>query len=191
MAENKGCIYASDDEIKSMNCKQLKDYLRRYGQYVTGNKKELIERAKGVSKLNLADKCVIECEDSVLNTKRRKEKLLTPLGEAIPDPKTLADWTSDVSHIPDFTANDVYNYLVLEKGAKRQLRSERYLEDRHVHRVEYNQISEKCSHSLVRCKVIPSLPSANEKDDPDHNVWICLSKVSGKVNSADCDCTAG
>ena len=56
MASKKGFVYVDDDEIKSMKVKNLKDYLRRFGQYVTGNKEALIERAMDVRKLNLKDK---------------------------------------------------------------------------------------------------------------------------------------
>lgn len=191
MAANKGCVYATDEEIKSMTVKELKDYLRRYGQFLTGNKKDLIDRAMGVGKLKLVDKMVIENDDGSGKFCSLKEKLRTPLGEIIPEPNGLSNWSSDLSLVPDLCENDIYNYLVLEKGARRQHMSDRsswYVADRHVHNVEYHLISEDCSHCIVRCKMIPSLP---KKDDPDHVVWVSLSKVTGKVNSADCGCTAG
>ena len=153
MAANKGCVYVNDDEIKSMKDKDLKDYLRRFGQYATGNKKALIEWAMGVCKLNLKDKMIVEMEDCAGNSERRNGKWTTPLGEIIPDPEWLINWSMDVSVIPDLCENDIYNYLVLEKGARRQHKSERsswYVNDHHVHNVEYNSISEDCSHCIVR-----------------------------------------
>ena len=33
------------------------------------------------------------------------------------------------------------------------------------------------SHCFVQCKVMKSLPSAPEKKDPDHVVWICMAEV--------------
>ena len=190
MAANKGCVYATDEEIKSMTVKDLKDYLRRFGQFLTGKKPEYIERAMGVSKLKLVDKMIVEMEDNA-GKEARTEKLTTPLGELVPEPKGLVNWSKDVSFIPQICDNDIYNYLVLEKGARRQHKSERsswYVDDHHVHNVEYNPISEDCSHCIVRCEMIPSLPKNNK---PDHIVWVCLLKVTGKVNSADCGCTAG
>lgn len=191
MAANKGCDYATDEEIKSMTVKDLKVYLRRYGQFVTGNKKDLIDRAMGVTKLKLVDKMVVEIDDGAGKMCSRYEKLTTPLGELIPEPNGLIGWSKDVSLIPDLCDNDIYNYLVLEKGARRQHKSDRsswYVADNHVHNMEYHHISEDCSHCVVRCRMIRSLP---KKDDPDHVVWVCLSKVTGKINSADCGCTAG
>ena len=40
-----------DSEINTLIVNQLKEYLRRYNQNVTGKKAELVLRAKGVSKL--------------------------------------------------------------------------------------------------------------------------------------------
>ena len=45
------------------------------------------------------------------------EKLTTPLGELVPEPKGLVNWSKDVSFIPEICDDDIYNYLVLEKGA--------------------------------------------------------------------------
>ena len=87
----------------------MKDYLRRFGQYVTGNKEALIKRAVGVRKLNLKDKMIVEMEDCAGNSERRNGKRTTPLGETISDPKGLINWSMDVSVIPDFCENDIYN----------------------------------------------------------------------------------
>ena len=64
MAANKGCVYATDEEIKSMTVKDLKDYLQGFGQFLTGKKPELIEQAMGISKLKLVDKMIVEMEDN-------------------------------------------------------------------------------------------------------------------------------
>ena len=191
MAANKRRVYATDEEIKIDDGERFKGLLEALWTVLTGNKKDLIERAMGVGKLKLVDKMVIENDDGTGKIGSRTEKLRTPLGELIPKPNGLISWSKDVSLIPDVCGNDIYNYLVLEKGARRQHKSDRsswYVADHHVHNMEYHHISEDCSHCIVRCEVKPSLP---KKDGPDHVVWVCLSKVTGKVNSADCGCAAG
>ena len=193
MADNKeNYSHFNDDELRRLNVVGLKNYLRRHNQYVTGNKSELLERAIGIKKLQLRDKYDQDSVDSRECVSRREEKLTTPLGEKLPDPLSLASgWISDVVDIPDFSERDVYNYLVLRLNAKRHLRAKVYYEDRHVYGISQHQVTDKSSHCFVRCKVIPSLPTAKVSDNPDHTVWLCMSKVTGQVHSADCSCTAG
>ncbi|XP_052770940.1 uncharacterized protein LOC128210627 [Mya arenaria] len=183
--------YLSDSEIDKLNVSQLKDYLRDHNQYVSGKKSELVLRAKGVQKAGLNDRNEVQINAEVNFEKRQCDKLVTPLGQKLPHPKTLISWTSDLMNIPYFSDSDIYNYFVLKMNTKKQLRSKVYYADRHVHSIMYCSIDEKCEHCFVKCKVMPSLPSASTKDNPDHNVWLCLSKVTGQVHSADCDCTAG
>ncbi|XP_053381065.1 uncharacterized protein LOC128549044 [Mercenaria mercenaria] len=183
--------YLSDIEIDKLNVSQLKDYLRFHNQYVSGKKNELVLRAKGVQKLGLNDLQQEQRNAEVNFEKRKTEKLVTPLGEKLPNPETLKTWSNDLMEFPNFSDGDIYNYFVLKMKTKKQLRSKVYYADRHVHSILYHDINEKCEHCFVKCKVLPSLPSANVKDNPDHNVWLCLSKVTGQVHSAECDCTAG
>uniref|UniRef100_A0A0L8I3J7 Uncharacterized protein n=1 Tax=Octopus bimaculoides TaxID=37653 RepID=A0A0L8I3J7_OCTBM len=109
---------------------------------------------------------------------RNKQKLISPLGEVL----------LDLCKLPNFTDNDIYNYLVLRMKAKQQLRSGIFYHDRYVHSIEYHDVSESCSHCIVRCLVIPSIPTSNQKKNPDHRVWVIMSKVTGNVHSADCNC---
>uniref|UniRef100_A0A0L8FVL4 SAP domain-containing protein n=1 Tax=Octopus bimaculoides TaxID=37653 RepID=A0A0L8FVL4_OCTBM len=60
--------------------------------------------------------------------------------------------------------------------------------ERHVHSIEYHDVSESCSHCIVRRLVIPSIPTSNQKKNPDHRVWVIMSNVTGNVYSADCNC---
>ncbi|KAL5022014.1 hypothetical protein ScPMuIL_001169 [Solemya velum] len=92
---------------------------------------------------------------------------------------------------PSFTEKDVYNYFVLKMKTKRMLRSKVYYEDGHVFGVQYNEVTADCSHCVIRAKVMPSLPKANEKQNPNHDTWLIMSKETGNVHSANCDCTAG
>ncbi|KAL5010529.1 hypothetical protein ScPMuIL_012834 [Solemya velum] len=81
---------------------------------------------------------------------------------------------------------------------KRMLRSKVYYEDGHVFGVQSycditldNEVTADCSHCVIRAKVMPSFPKANEKQNPNHDTWLIMSKETGNVHSANCDCTAG
>ena len=69
-------------------------------------------------------------------------------------------------------------------GIKKSLRAKVYYTDRHVYDIQYCSISHVCDHCFVKRKVMPSIPTANAKENTDHD-------VTGNVHSADCDCTAG
>ncbi|WAR24142.1 hypothetical protein MAR_037811 [Mya arenaria] len=106
-------------------------------------------------------------------------------------PSCIDSWSDDVSLIPDMTEKDIYNYFVYKLNTKRQLKSKVMYEDGHIHRVQVNNPDENESHCFVRCKAIPSMPSTNQKQCPDYDVWVMLSKMTGCINSAECSCTAG
>lgn len=183
--------HLKDEEIDHLTVQGLKNYLRRHGQPLTGNKLELRERAKGVKKLNLRLVLDVEAEENFVLERRWTEKLTTPLGETIPEPETIKSWSPDLSLIPDVTDKVIYNYIVLTMRCKRQLRSRIYQNDSHVYDIQFSQVTPECSHGIVKAKVIPSTPSSNPKKDPDHEVWVVLAKATGNVHSANCDCTTG
>lgn len=186
------------DEACDRNCSldgfkvcDLKKYLSAHGQNVSGRKSELIERVRGVRKLGLIDLSSVAQEDSKRFEQRKCDKLTTPLNEKLPHPNILKTWTTNFQNIPDFSEKEIYNYIVLKMNSKKQLKSKVFYEDRHVHSVEINELNDDYSHFYIRCKVLPSLPSEKKKDSPDYNVWIMMSRVTGNVNSAECNCTAG
>ncbi|XP_060589858.1 uncharacterized protein LOC132745041 [Ruditapes philippinarum] len=176
----------------------LKDFLRDRGFPVSGNKKKLIERSKGVITLGKKPLSVLRENDLREKNSRELSRFRTPLGESLPRPEALCDgWTENVHDFPNFTNNELYNYLVLSKErtcdgasnkASRQLKAKVFYEDRHVHSVQYHHINTEISHCYIRSKVIPSLPTPGKKD---YDVWTCLSKVTGRVHSAGCNCNAG
>ncbi|WAR21599.1 hypothetical protein MAR_015573 [Mya arenaria] len=112
--------YLSDSEIDKLNVSQLKDYLRDHNQYVSGKKSELVLRAKGVQKAGLNDRNEVQINAEVNFEKRQCDKLVTPLGQKLPHPKTLISWTSDLMNIPYFSDSDIYNYFVLKMNTKKQ-----------------------------------------------------------------------
>uniref|UniRef100_A0A0L8HKV7 SAP domain-containing protein n=1 Tax=Octopus bimaculoides TaxID=37653 RepID=A0A0L8HKV7_OCTBM len=173
-----------------MNIKQLelKNYLRLHGQYVTGKEVDLVERLKGIKILSIKNVNELKSTDEKCTSDRNKQKLVSPLGEVLPDPNVLkSDWTNDLHNLPNFTENDVYNYLVVRMKLKRQLRSGIFYHDRHIHNIEYHDVIKNYSHCIVRSLVIPSIRTSNKKNTLDHR----MSKVTGNVHLADCNCTAG
>lgn len=190
-----------DAEIEKWSIKQLKSFLRERKEMVSGNKQELLERVKGVIFLNKKTVSETSVSDAISDGIRRFEKLMTPLSEILPDPESLkSNWKSDVHLFPNISNNDLYNYLVLSQNrttdsqkmmATRQLKARVFYEDRHVYDLQYHAVNEECSHCFIRAKVVPSLPTDSVKNKPDYNVWVTLSKVTGRVHSANCTCAAG
>ena len=199
MADNKRITEPFDPEKATVN--NLKVFLRDRGVQISGTKAVLIDRAKGALNLNLRTLRELNVQDTAETNQRNVQKLLTPLNETLPDPNSLVNgWTADIMAIPSLTDNELYNYLVLNKdrtvdgasnSAKRQLKAKVFYEDRHIHKLSYHSIDENVSHAFVKCKVIPSYPTQSATKQPDYSVWICLSKVSGRVHSAGCTCSAG
>jgi hypothetical protein len=169
--ESKKSVYIADAQLEKCKVPELKKYLKEHGQNVTGLRDNLIQRAKGVRVLKLKTVADVSSQDDNTREQRQREKLTTPLGENIPDPNSLSGWTDSLLSLPDFFERDVYNYMVLRRKAKRHDdRSKVFYQDRHVHKVQCHSISDTCSHCLVKCKVIPSLPTSNKKENPDYTV---------------------
>jgi hypothetical protein len=194
------------EEIESMKVPGLKQFLKENEQPVSGLKPALVERAKGVLDLradnarrNLADSDNDENneiipginEETFRTGASRTGRLLTPLGKNLPDPDTLqTDWNDDVTTIPGVTSNEMYNYLVLSNhgtfdqqnlGARRAVRARVFYENRHIHSIQYHDVEQDCSHCFVQALCLPSIPTTNKKKHPDYRVWLCLSKISGRV----------
>jgi len=199
MASDKGITEAFNPD----NCKArvLRNFLRDHGEFISGNKTELIERAKGAIAIGAKPLKEVLRIDEENGHNRSVHKLITPLGEELPDPILLkANWTSSVDEIPTIGEKDIYNYLVLntqrtfdnqQMKATRALKAKVFFEDGHVHSLSYNHIRAQCSHCFVKCKVMPSITTQKENQKPDYDVWLCMSKMSGQIHSAGCNCTAG
>ena len=199
MANNKGISDALD--INNCKVRDLKRFLRDRGEFVSGSKSELIERAKGSLDIGVKPLKEVTENDEKIAHQRNLEKLITPLGEDLPDPTLLkSEWTTNVNDIPSINEKDLYNYLVLntqrtfdheQMKANRALKAKVFFKDGHVHTLQYHNITDSCSHCFVKCKVIPSIPTQNENNKPDYDVWLCMSKMSGQIHSAGCNCSAG
>uniref|UniRef100_A0A0L8HYP1 SAP domain-containing protein n=1 Tax=Octopus bimaculoides TaxID=37653 RepID=A0A0L8HYP1_OCTBM len=120
---------------------------------------------------------------------RRKADLTERLKGIILSMKNVnkVNSSDDKSEVSDNTS-DRNKQKLISPLAKQQLRSGIFYHDRHVHSIEYHDVSESCSHCIVLCLVIPSIPTSNQKKNPDHRVWVIMSNVTGNVHSADCNC---
>ena len=91
-------MFFLDSEINTLTLNQLKNYLRRYNQNVTGKKAELTLRAKGVSKLVKADVICGKAPTSQFE-RRHTEKLVNPRGEKLPAPFSLVNGGLPISRV--------------------------------------------------------------------------------------------
>ena len=182
-------------ELNKWKKKELQDFLKECQQPTFGNKPELIERVIGAKALGL-DKTNTRKVLQNANT-----SVLTPLGENLPTPSQLKDgWSSNCDEFPEFTQKELYNYLVLSKhrsyddnemGARRQLKAKVFYQEGHISDIKCHHISEKCSQCLIKCSCLPSIPTKDKKKKPAYQTWVCLSKVTGRVDTAECNCVAG
>ncbi|CAC5410778.1 unnamed protein product [Mytilus coruscus] len=185
-----------ESDFSTWKKKELQDFLKKCNQPTFGNKPELIERAKGAKALGL----------DINNNAPRvlddiKSSLLTPLGENLPSPSELKEgWSSNCDQFPDFTHKELYNFLVLsrhrsydasEMGARRQLKAKVFYQEGHISDIKCHQISAKCSHCIIKCHCLPSIPTKDKKKKPAYQTWVFLSKVTGRVHNAECNCVAG
>ncbi|KAH3748206.1 hypothetical protein DPMN_182644 [Dreissena polymorpha] len=170
MASNKGFNEAfNPDKCK---VRDLRNFLQDHGEFISGNKTELIARAKGAIAIGVKPLKEVLTSDKENGHHRNIDKFITPLGEELPDPMLLkANWTSSVDEIPIIGEKDIYNYLVLntqrtfdnqQMKATRALKAKVFFEDGHVHSLSYNPIKAQCSHCFVKCKVMPSISTQKE-----------------------------
>ena len=96
---------------------------------------------------------------------RAAEKLRSP-SENLPDPKTLNNWTNDLSKLPQISYKEIIDCLVYgsckffqRKGMKcfKQLKAFKFFKDGHVQKIELSLISEESSYCFVKATVLPSM----------------------------------
>lgn len=197
---NKGMGDVSIFDPEHVKVIELRDYLRKHGLPVSGSKRELVERVKGSLEIGRIPLQELRTCDENFAKRRNLDKLRTPFGERLPSADALkSGWSSDIQLIPSITKEDLYNYLVLNDSrtfdnkpvnARKQLNAKVFYTDGHIHSVQYHDIDTNISHCYVRAECIKSVPVVNDKKK-DYVVWVCLSKVTGRVHAADCTCDAG
>ena len=68
----------------------------------------------------------------------------------------------------------------------KQLKAFKFFKDGHVQEISLSFISDKRGYCFVKSKVLPSM-----RQDRVYSTWVAIVKETGKVFSADCNCTAG
>ncbi|KAK7502268.1 hypothetical protein BaRGS_00006632 [Batillaria attramentaria] len=189
--------------FESMKVHELKQYLKANSQSTSGKKSELVRRAKGTFSL-LAQKAIDDSNQPERDAELSQSDNKAKENKEYHHVASLTGWLAVeevcLSQWPEVTDKELYNYLVYtckktvdlkKKNARRQLKANIFYEDGHVHILGYHHIDDDCEECYIRGLVIPSAASSDTKKYPDRSVWIRVSKVTGKVMTGYCTCTAG
>ena len=179
------------DSFEKLTKKQLIEFLKNCRQPTFGNKPELIRRAKGAKELGLDN--VDEVDSAVAFHSAWREftcSITAYYGLAV------GLWAISWPH---GKRNIQLNYLVLSKrtfdstpqSARRQLKAKIFYDEGHVQNIEINPVTRDSSHCIIKCECLPSIPTKDKSKKPAYKTWACLSKVTGRVHTAECNCVAG
>ncbi|CAB4012346.1 Poly P3, partial [Paramuricea clavata] len=184
------------DQQSLQGCKkdELKTWLKARGLKVSGRKQDLITRVTKAEQDGTELLVNREMREKNEREKRMIDKLKTPF-EDLPNPKTLNNWTEDLSYLPVITVNEIKDYLVYGKCkfyAKedmkcfKQLKAFKFFMDGHVQDIKLSIINATSNYCFVKAKILASM-----RTDRVYETWISVVKETAKVLSADCNCTAG
>ena len=187
MADNERLqVHARKDELQR--------WLKAHGLKTTGRKQELIDRVIKAKEDGTGTIQEREKREKKVRETRAAEKLRGP-SENLPDPRTLNNWTNDLSKLPQISYKEIIDYLVYgsckffqreDMKCFKQLKAFKFFKDGHVQKIELSLISEESSYCFVKAAVLPSM-----RQDRLYRTWISVVKETAKVFSADCNCTAG
>ena len=191
---------ASFDEFTLWKKDRLQKYLRDRGLPVTGKRAELIALAYGAEYFQIAKKPTAE-QDDLTRAERYHALLLVRSSMKLPDPMSdlLTGWVGEgpgMSMWPPTMYGDIAEYLV--DSSERDLRTRlltdykegkafSYFDSKWLKEVYYHPVSDSSEYCFLKAKCCPSM---NVSHDP-HDVWVCIHKKTGKINSGYCSCFAG
>ena len=186
----------ADDEWLQVHAHkdELQRWLKARSLKTTGQKQGLIDRVIKSKKDGTETIEERETREKKVRETRAVEKLCST-SENLPDPKTLNNWTKDLSKLPQISYNEIIDYLVYgsckffqreDMKCFKQLKAFKFFKDRHMQKIELSLVSEKSSYCFVKAAVLPSM-----RQDCIYRTWISVVKETAKVFSADCNCTAG
>ena len=156
----------ADDEwlqVHALN-EELWRWLKTRSLKTTGQK-ELIDhviKAKEYGTETIEER---ETRREKVRETRAAEKLCSP-SENLADPKTLNNWTNDLSKLPQISCKEMIDYLVYgsckffqreDMKCFKQLRAFTFSKDRHVQKIQLSLISEKSNYCFVKAAVLPSM----------------------------------
>ena len=147
----------------------------------TGREQELIDcliKAKVDGTETIQER---ETREKNVRETRAAEKLCSP-SENLSDPKTLNNWTNDLSKLPQISSyKEIIDYLVYgsckffqsreDMKCFKQLKAFKFFKDGHVQKIELRLISEKGSYCFVKTEVLPSM-----RQDRNYRTWISVVK---------------
>ena len=158
---------------------ELRRWLKARSLKTTSRKQELIDRvikAKEDGTETIEER---ETREKKVRETRAAEKLRSP-SENLPDPKTLNNWTNDLSKLPQISYKEIIDYLVYgackffqreDMKYLKQLKAFKFFKDGHVPKIELSLISERSSHCFVKAAVLPSM-----RQDRVYRTWISVVK---------------
>ena len=185
---------ADQQALQVLKKDELKTWLKARELKVSGSKQDLIARVSKAKHDGTELLVVKEIREKNEREKRMIEKLKTPF-EDLPNPKTLSNWTTDLSDLPDITIDEIKDYLVYDKckfyvkedmNCLKQLKAFKFFKDGHVQDIKFCDICAASNYCFVKAKILPSM-----RTDRIYETWVSIVKETAKVISADCNCTAG
>ncbi len=195
------------EDFLRWDLQHLKDYLAKRGISRTGRKAELAALAFSCSvmKKPLTDEYKSKIEQTF---KDHQNILQLPCGLVIPDPSTITErWVPETDegmrfwpplnivdmadHFGHLRANEQRNNLLSEYKAGKAFD---YYKSEWLKQIFYNSLN-SCSVSSPGCEKYCFLKAkctpSQRIHDPDHEVWVLLTKETGQVHRAYCNCAAG
>ena len=153
-------IFNMADQQSLQGCKkdELKTWLKARGLKVSGRKQDLITRVTKAEQDGTELLVNREMREKNEREKRMIDKLKTPF-EDLPNPKTLNNWTEDLSYLPVITVNEIKDYLVYGKCkfyAKedmkcfKQLKAFKFFMDGHVQDIKLSIINATSNYCFVK-----------------------------------------
>lgn len=169
---------------------QLQSFLGDRGINRSGNKAKLVINAFGTYNMKIPVIQTDVAEESAQVKQDRNLKLILENGlVTLPDPNRIADnWVFAPALLPDTLYTNVDNYLKENNAGKAFAGGKSLLQSEHLFHVMVNTISPNIRYCFVK-GLCYSEQKFKTKDAYD--VWVCLHKDSGIIETGDCSCVAG
>ena len=151
----------ADADLIQSRKDDLQKWLKARGLKTTGRKRELIDRVLKAKQNGIETTAERETREKEQQEKRAAEKLQTP-SEILPNPKTLNNWSQDLSKLPRITYTEIKNYLVYgsckfykseDMRCFKQLKAFKFFKDGHVQEISLTEVS-----SVTRVATVSSNP---------------------------------
>ncbi|XP_033762292.1 uncharacterized protein LOC117343858 [Pecten maximus] len=187
-------VSLSSEELTTWSKKNLQHWLSKRGLKKSGNKSTLVNRI--IRTINFGESDISSDTDS-----SDEENNFTNL----PNIKELEKWDElTTSNSPPVRVEDVHNYFLFEKNpvtgrtkhCNRQLqKSKKFSNENYIGDIQYNSVDSTSLYCVVRAKCKPSMRQKVAVTDGKvrsyYSLSVTLTKQTGKIICATCDCKAG